>query len=143
MKINTPSQNEVTILYGDRVITIQPSQIEGEDLWIAPDDLTRVNGFVLKPSGACLDDICIPVNRELMRENSSFNLTGFAKKNGQSFVTDQAARVWSFGEITAAHGSYFNDGIAPDFSLPDRTGKKISLKDFRGKKVLLFTWASW
>jgi len=27
---------------------------------------------------------------------------------------------------------------APDFSLPDQTGKKTSLKDFRGKKVVLY-----
>src|SRR5919204_707877 len=27
---------------------------------------------------------------------------------------------------------------APDFSLPDQNGKKLSLKDFRGKTVVLF-----
>jgi peroxiredoxin Q/BCP len=27
---------------------------------------------------------------------------------------------------------------APDFSLPDENGKKVSLKDFRGKNVVLF-----
>ncbi len=31
----------------------------------------------------------------------------------------------------------------PDFALPDVAGKKISLKDFRGKIVLLNFWASW
>jgi peroxiredoxin len=32
---------------------------------------------------------------------------------------------------------------APDFTLPDMDGKMHSLSDFRGKKVLLITWASW
>jgi peroxiredoxin len=32
---------------------------------------------------------------------------------------------------------------APDFTLPDITGKLHSLSDFRGKKVFLATWASW
>ena len=32
---------------------------------------------------------------------------------------------------------------APDFVLPDRTGKIVHLSDFRGKKVFLVTWASW
>jgi peroxiredoxin len=31
----------------------------------------------------------------------------------------------------------------PDFVLPDPTGKKLSLKDFRGKLVFLNFWASW
>ena len=140
----------VTILSGDRVVTIQQTQIEAPDLWIMPDDLKRVNDFELKPYGACLDEICIPVSHSgddalvrISEEKTWFNLTGFARKLDQAFVADTASRVWSFGEITAVRGSYFNDGIAPEFALPDRTGKQISLSDFRGKKVLLLTWASW
>ena len=33
--------------------------------------------------------------------------------------------------------------MAPDFSLPDPSGKKISLSSFRGKYVLVDFWASW
>jgi len=32
---------------------------------------------------------------------------------------------------------------APDFSLPDPAGRKVALKDFRGKVVLLAFWATW
>ena len=34
-------------------------------------------------------------------------------------------------------------GLAPDFSLPDVYGKRWSWSQFRGKRVLLYMWASW
>src|SRR5689334_13028873 len=33
--------------------------------------------------------------------------------------------------------------VAPDFSLADPDGKKLSLKNFQGKLVLLNFWATW
>jgi peroxiredoxin len=32
---------------------------------------------------------------------------------------------------------------APDFTLPDASGRLYSLSDYRGKNVFLVTWASW
>ena len=32
---------------------------------------------------------------------------------------------------------------APDFSLPDVYGKRWTWNQFRGKRVLLYMWASW
>ena len=32
---------------------------------------------------------------------------------------------------------------APDFTLPDLDGQQVSLSDYRGKRVVLFMWASW
>jgi cytochrome c biogenesis protein CcmG/thiol:disulfide interchange protein DsbE len=38
----------------------------------------------------------------------------------------------------------FTNRTAPDFTVTDfTTGKKVSLKDFRGKTVILNFWASW
>lgn len=33
--------------------------------------------------------------------------------------------------------------LAPDFSLPDLTGRRLSLSTYRGKVVLLDFWATW
>ncbi len=32
---------------------------------------------------------------------------------------------------------------APDFVLPTLDGETVRLSDFRGKRVVLFMWASW
>ena len=32
---------------------------------------------------------------------------------------------------------------APDFSLPSLDGEQVRLSDYRGKKLVLFMWASW
>ena len=32
---------------------------------------------------------------------------------------------------------------APDFSLRSLDGRQVSLADYRGKKVIVFMWASW
>ena len=35
------------------------------------------------------------------------------------------------------------DQLALDFTLPTLDGGKVSLHDYRGKKVIVFMWASW
>lgn len=43
----------------------------------------------------------------------------------------------------AAEANSMVGKMAPDFTLPDATGKKVSLTDFKGKYVLVDFWASW
>jgi peroxiredoxin len=42
-----------------------------------------------------------------------------------------------------AAGSSIINSAAPDFTLPDVTGKPVSLSQFKGKYVLVDFWASW
>ena len=56
-------------------------------LWVRKRDLPRVNGFELKPQGACRADLCIPIPKTMTR-GDYFNLTAFAKKAGQPVVAE-------------------------------------------------------
>lgn len=143
-------QAAATVLFDDRatpLTTVRPNPKDAPkndaSLWIRKRDLPRVNGFEVKPQGACRADICIPIPKDMIR-GDAFNLTAFAAKVGEAVVSDADARVWSFGEIQALRGAGgLQSRIAPDVTIPDRRGHPVSLKAFRGKKVLLVTWASW
>jgi hypothetical protein len=137
----------VTVLYDDRSIVLDHVGTDPahspDALWVRKIDLPRINGFELKPQGACRGDVCVPVPKEQMTRSGFFDLTAFARKVGQSVVVDRTARVWSFGEIPAFGSGSVGSRIAPDFTVPDRKGQPVHLSDFRGKKVLVVTWASW
>src|SRR5437870_11859313 len=109
----SPAQGEATVLFDDRATPLTAirrdptpggrgprTDKDAAALWIRKRDLPRVNGFAVKPQGACRADICIPIPKDMVR-GDTFNLTAFARKVGQAVVADADARVWSFGEIQA------------------------------------------
>jgi hypothetical protein len=134
-----------TVLFDDRAVTLDrigrdPKQ-QADALWVRAHDLSRINGFEVKPQGACRADICIPIPKAMLR-GDYFYLTAFAKKIGQALVADAGARVWSFGEIPALGGGLASR-TAPDVVVSDRAAHPVRLSSFRGKKMLVVTWASW
>ena len=129
------------MLYGDKAVPVKVVRPDdAKDLWVRASELKTINGFELKPQGACREDVCIPIEKKL-RQGAFFNLTGFAQKVHQPVVMDSG--VWSFGDIPLLRSAFVESRIAPDFAVPDRKGRVVHLSDFRGKKVLIVTWASW
>lgn len=153
--MTTAWAEDVVVLFNDTAVEVEKTLPDPNDLWVTPEDLTRINGFVLKPEGACLDALCIPVRQDqnsdllVTREGQKwFNVTELARKLQQAFVVDRdtssgGPSVWSFGAIPAVRAPFLSSARAPDFALKDRAGKTVRLKDFRGKKLLIITWASW
>jgi hypothetical protein len=128
----------------------KPLGTDAGDLWVTLADLKRATQFVLKPQGVCRDEFCYPIPKArrsafLSKQGSItwFNLSEFARILRQPIAYDAEQAVWYFGPMNEEQNSYINSLIAPDFRLPDANGKQRSLSDFRGKKVLLLTWASW
>lgn len=106
---------------------------------IASDALEAVSGWHLEERGVCRGTQCIPVpSGASWSDGDLFDLAAFAKHRGQGVVS--AGDLWSFGPAVAPP---FEGGVAPDFTLPDFAGRMHSLSDYRGKKVVLMTWASW
>lgn len=138
-------EGSATVLYQGRKITL--SEVgEGDQLLINPDDLSSVNGFELKPEGACYADMCIPINDSLMMEQGGktwFDLTAFADLLNQQYVADLESRVWSFAEVPAKRDNMMVNAMAPDLEVTDRKGNVVRLADLKGKKALIVTWSSW
>jgi hypothetical protein len=144
------NQNTRVVIYDGVATEISSASEASRDLWITTTDLTRATRFVIKPQGVCRDELCFPLpkNRKtdfVSRHGNTtwFNLTEFARLIEQPVVTDQKNGIWYFGARATAQNTYLTSLAAPNFTLPDLNGKLHSLADFRGKKVLLVTWASW
>ena len=138
-------EGSVTVLYQGRTHTLETTG-SGERPLVRPTALSAVNGFELKPEGACLGELCYPLPEAvLVEENGAqwFDLAAFADHIGQPYVADTEAGVWSFAEIPAKRERLLVDAMAPDFEITDRQGNVIRRADLKGKKALIVTWSSW
>jgi hypothetical protein len=141
---------ETTVIY-DGAVTRTPDAVSEQDnLWLTLPDLTRSTRFVLKPQGACLDEFCVPIPKSkkdayLRQQDRTqlFNVAELARTLHQAALHDVTNGVWLFGARPESQMKLVETLQAPDFTLPDWKGTPRSLSDFRGKKVLLVTWASW
>ncbi len=106
----------------------------GDDLRFDP----AVLGWERKPQGLCRGDICVPVTAE-----TRMDLASVARLLGRPLVMDIGERVASLGAAAADRASALNSGVAPEFELPDVSGTMHRLSDHRGRKVALYSWASW
>jgi len=144
------SQDKRIVIYDGIATEISSMPESSNDLWITTTDLTRATRFVIKPQGVCRDELCFPLPKNRRAEfvlkkgaTTWFNLSEFAKLIKQPVITDQKNGVYYFGARAAEQNGGLASFAAPDFTLQDLNGKLHSLSDFRGKKVLLVTWASW
>ena len=142
--MNTES---VHVLSAGRQIetTRSPGHLQ-DALWISANDLGQATGWTLKTEGLCRDDVCTivaPSERERLIDGDAVCASALWETLGRPVLHDAAHSVWMLGEAAADRNTRLESLEAPDFTLPDITGKLHSLSDFRGKKVFLSTWASW
>lgn len=137
------------VLANDTVSKISALENNGGQLWIREDQLKKATGFDLKPSGACYEslNICIPLFEkgftQKLPDGKWLNVSKLAERLDQACISNDDKTVWSLGLIPEARNSMIETGMAPDFEITDIHGNLVRLSDFRGKKVLIVTWATW
>ena len=142
-------QSRATIVYDNVASEVNNLSEDPAQLWISTADLKHSTHFEVKPQGVCREELCFPLPKARKEEfvrrqgpHELFNLTAFAGLVHQPVAHQTEPAVWYFG-LRSDQQQRLNSLEAPDFSLPDLSGKPHSLSQFRGKKVLLITWASW
>jgi hypothetical protein len=139
-----------TVIYDNKAteVALPTATLSADDLWVTLEDLKLATGFVIKPQGVCRDELCFPIPKArssafISKQKSTtwFNLSEFARLLRQPVAHEK--EVWYFGPRADEQNAFVGSLIAPDFKLPDMNGKQHSFSDFKGKKVLLLTWASW
>ena len=132
----------VVITYGDTEVELDGAEWRGDDVWLPLEGLPSAIGWDVRPEGVCAGEICVPLPPgQTWWDDESFNVSAFARHIGlaeasdpqRSIVAFEAPRVRPGGPATLE---------APDFTLPDLDGNLHSLSDYRGQKVVLFTWGS-
>lgn len=138
----------ITVIANNKSTQVNMCNLNNE-LWIHKDDVKKSTGFELKPSGACYEklDICIPLFEDGYKHTDEkgewLNMSKLANTLDMACVSNSDKSVWSLGIIPQERANLLETRMAPDFEIEDINGEIIRLSDFRGKKVLIVTWATW
>ena len=136
----------VELLEPSGAATIVEAEASGADLWLSKANLTAVTGFELKPEGLCRGEVCYPLppGREAaFAREGEVNVAAFWRHRGGAVAASADRGTWVLGDAEDEQRARLDSLEAPDFTLPDLSGELHSLSDYRGRKVLLATWASW
>ncbi len=135
-----------TVLTDEGEFTVSEAEASGDALWLSAGDAESATGWVSKAEGLCRGSVCVPLppgrERQLVRE-SRLNVAALWRHLGRPVVHSARGHVWVLGPSAQDRAAALRSLEAPDFTLPDPSGRLHSLSDYRGKKVLLVTWASW
>jgi hypothetical protein len=113
-------------------------------LGLAASDVRTALGWELKPEGLCRGAVCIPVrDRERLVRGDRIDLEPLAELLDRPLALDADEALAALAESPGRRAEVLDQLVAPDFTLPDLSGRPHSLSEQRGKKVLLIAYASW
>lgn len=109
-------------------------------LEISKEDFEAQTGWVLKPEGACKGDRCVPLPA-LDSAAKTVDIRLLSEALGMPIVEDSEHGLYAVGPDSG--GPLLTGAECPDITLPDLDGNQFSLSSFRGRKVVIVSWASW
>ncbi len=142
---------------GEENISGVRAVIEDGSVFISLDDISEKLGIISKDIGEgmvglCKGDLCVPVqldNEEDARRDSGVLMinadliAATLDSRAEWLVMGRALRFIPVDNVMPDEALKVGD-VVPDFLLPSiADGKMVSFSRFRGKRVLLFLWASW
>ena len=136
----------VTVLTESGEWVVSDAEPSAEALWLPSREAEAATGWVSKPEGLCKSGVCVPLppgrEREFVR-GTHVNVGALWRHLGQPVARSERGHVWVLARSAGERAAALQSLEAPDFTLPDISGRMHSLSEHRGKKVLLVTWASW
>jgi hypothetical protein len=112
-----------------------------EKLELTPEELHESTGWEIKPEGACMHDVCVPLGGIEPRADGTLEVRAFAERMGMPIAVDEQHGVWALGPRSG--GTVLQSATVPDIVLDDFDGNRFDLESLRGGRVLLVAWASW
>jgi hypothetical protein len=136
-----------TLLDGERPVappaTVE-AQVAGASVRLLPDAMETAFRWHLAPEGLCREGLCVPLPRGMAAsETGGLDLADLARALGRPLALDLDERVACLAASAGDRSEALASLEAPDFALADLAGRRHALSDYRGRKVLLVTWASW
>jgi hypothetical protein len=132
-----------TIVDAERAVPVQ-AQVTGGRVLLDPVALKDGLGWEIHDGLLCNDSMCIPLadERALVRDGG-VDLETLAGALDRPLALDVAEGAAFLGSSARERSQALAARQAPDFSLPDLDGHLHTLREHRGKKILLVAWASW
>lgn len=117
-------------------------QLEGGRIWLPAATLERL-GWHLEPEGLCREGLCLPLPPGGDVGPDGIALDALAALLDRPLALDAAEGVAYLGRSAVERAGALASLEAPDFTLPDLSGRLHALSAHRGKKVFLVAYASW
>ena len=133
----------LTIIDAGRAVDVD-ARVEGERVLLSPDAVRDALGWELHEGTLCNDAMCVPLPAgSSLASGGALDLSELARVLYRPLALDVGEGAAYLGASARERADALSSLIAPDFTLPDLAGRRHSLAEQRGQKVLLVVWASW